>query len=262
MTEPPEPEYDYGETLVVQHVEMAGPSALTQVLDARAATRPWRLVDVSAGAPFPDLDDVRGIVVLGGSMGVHDTADHPWLEGEIAGLRAALRRGVPLFGICLGVQLLGAILGGEVRARGVPEIGFVPLERTAEGRDDPVFAGWPDGAATLFIHDDEVVRLPDGAVATLTGSDGVAAWRAPDGLSYGVQFHPEVDAAQVAAWCSEPRNRIRFERAGVDPDALAAEADRREPYVRAVGLALVGRWLDAVVGRDDPDPSRGRRARA
>lgn len=263
MTETPSDEagFDYGELLVIQHAGHTGPSALTTVLDARGDQRPWRLVDLGAGAAFPALDDARGILVLGGPMAVADTAEHAWIEDELAVIRHARDRSVPVFGICLGVQLLGAALGGDVARRDVPEIGFLPLTRTEAAQDDVVFAGWPDGATAAFVHEDEVVRLPDGAEPMLEGSDGVAAWRAADGITYGVQFHPEVDAGQLALWADRDENRPRFSAAGVDPDAFAAEARRRDRFLRAVGLSLVGRWLDQVVGADDPDPKRGRRAR-
>lgn len=264
MTEPEREQergFDYGETLVVQHAAATGPSALTEVLDARAGRRPWRLVDVASGAPFPSLDSARGIVLLGGPMGVGDGDAHPWLAAVEEAVATAFEREIAVFGICLGAQLLASVLGGEVGRRAVPEVGFLALERTEAGRADRVFAGWPDGAPMLFFHDDEVVGMPAGAEPMLVGSDGTAAWRAPDGRSYGVQFHPEVDGAQVAAWCSTDHDRDRCQRAGVDPDALAVEAQRRDRFVRAVGLSLLGRWLDAVVGHGDPDPTRGRRAR-
>ncbi|MFN2557573.1 MAG: type 1 glutamine amidotransferase [Nitriliruptorales bacterium] len=259
MTEPDG--YDYGELLVFQHAVQTGPSALTEVLDARAGRRPWRLVDLRGGAVVPSLDRSRGIVVLGGPMGAHDRDEHPWLEHEVEILTTAKDAGIPLFGICLGAQLLAVVFGGEVAPRETPEIAFVSLTRSEAGRSDPVFAGWPDGAATVFMHDDEIVSLPAGAREMLEGQDGAAAWRAPDGHSYGVQFHPEVEAAQVAAWSQRGDKQARFAAAGVDPAAFATEASRRSPFLRAVGLSLVGRWVDLVVGRDDPDPKRGRRAR-
>lgn len=254
--------YDYGELLVIQHATHTGPSALTRVLDARAHLRPWRLADPSSGAAFPALEDVRGIIVLGGPMGVDDTADHPWLSDEIELLRRAADHDVPVFGICLGAQLLAVAGDGRVEERAVPEVGYLALHRTETAADDVVFAGWPDGSQVLFLHDDGVIELPQGAEVVLTGSDGAAAFRAGDGVSYGVQFHPEVDAAQVAAWTSREANVARCGRAGVDADALATEAQRRDHFHRAVGLSLVGRWLDQVVGADDPDPKRGKRARA
>lgn len=259
MTEPGG--YDYGELLVFQHAVQTGPSALTEVLDARARRRPWRLVDLRGGAVFPGLHRARGIILLGGPMGADDVIEHPWLEDELEILSEARGAGIPVFGICLGSQLLALVFGGEVAPRAKPEIAFVSLSRTQAGRSDAVFAGWPDGAAAVSMHVDEVTRLPEGALEMLEGSNDAAAWRAPDGHSYGVQFHPEVDAAQVAAWSRREDKQARFTAAGVDPAEFATEAGRRNRFLRAVGLSLVGRWIDVVVGRDDPDPKRGRRAR-
>jgi GMP synthase (glutamine-hydrolysing) len=254
MTTPEE--FDYGELAVLQHAAHTGPSAATEVLDARAHQRPWRLVDVAAGAPPPALDRVRGVIVLGGPMGVPDRAEHAWMDAELELLATCYERGIPVLGVCLGSQLLATALGGRVERRATPEVGYLPLSRTEEAADDPVFAGWPDGSPQLFLHEDEVVALPDGSTAMLDGSDGVAAWRTPQPGSYGVQFHPEVDAAQVATWLAKEGHRAHCEAVGLDPDALTEEATRRDRFHRGVGLALIGRWVDAVVGAGDPDPIR------
>lgn len=246
-------QYDYGETLVLQHVDDCGPGALAEILDGRATRRPWQLVHVGAGEALPELDGrIRGVVVLGGRMGVTDRDELPWMNPEMDLLRRAVEAEVPVLGICLGAQLLAHALGGTVEPRDAPEIGLPPLTTTDAGRDDPVFAGWPDGAPVTMIHDDEVTRLPEEAVPMATIPDGVAAWRAPDGLSYGVQFHPEVTLEQFTAWCQLPQSGERFERAGVDPEAVIEEAERRAPFVRAAALGLLGRFIDQVVGRDDP----------
>lgn len=255
-------DFDFGEVVVLQHAPQCDPAALAPVLDARAGRRSWRLLDVAGGDPYPDLERARGVVVLGGPMGVPDADEYPWMGGELALLRDAVDRAIPVFGICLGAQLLGAALGGRVERRPVAEIAFVPLLRTEPGTEDTVFAGWPDGARALLFHEDEVVELPDGAVAMLTGSDGTPAWRTSDGLSYGVQFHPEVDAAHVAMWCESESSLAAMAGAGVDPAALVEATLRRERFTLAVGLSLLGRWLDGVVGRDDPAPPRRTRAAA
>ena len=252
--------FDFGELVVLQHAPNCDPAALAPVLDARAGRRTWRLIDIAGGGAYPDLERARGVLVLGGPMGVPDANEHPWMGGELALLRDAVDRGIPVFGICLGAQLLGAALGGRVERRQVPEIAFIPLRRTEAAADDTVFAGWPDGSRALMWHEDEVVELPEDAELMLSGSDGVAAWRAADGLSYGVQFHPEADAAHVAMWCESDSSLAAMGAAGVDAAELIEESLRRERFTLAVGLSLVGRWLDGVVGRDDPAPPRRTRA--
>lgn len=252
-------DYDYGELLVVQHEPSCGPDALRPTLDGRADQRPWRLVDVGAEEPLPTVGDrVRGVLVLGGSAGVPDQPPPPWREPELAWLGDVVAAGVPVFGICLGAQLLAAALGGSVERRPAPEMAYLPLTRTLGAADDEVFAGWPDGAYALLVHEDEVVALPRGATAMLEGSDGTPAWRTEDGNSYGVQFHPETSLATLEGWLARPGFVGLAAAAGVEVEPFVEEARRRDPFVRAVGVSLVARWLDGVVGRDDPTPRRRR----
>lgn len=255
-----EDDYDYGELLVLQHGAATGPSALTPVLEGRSNRRPWRLIDPSTGEQLPALDPrTRGILVLGGMASATDPGTHAWMDAELEFLRAAVAAEVPVFGICLGAQLLATALGGAVERRDTPEVGFFGLSRTLGAADDEIFAGWPDGSMVLLSHEDEVVTLPDGAVEMLDGA-GPSAWRTSDGRSYGVQFHPEASAATVAEWTTHEGYRALVAAAGVDPDELVAEVERRERFTLANGLALVGRWLDGVVGAGDPTPRKRRKA--
>ena len=236
-----------GELLVLQHDAVTGPGTLTAVLEGRRTTRPWRLVDVAADG-IPALDEgTPGILVLGAPRSVVEPDTIPWLDDELDLLRAAVDAEVPVFGICLGAQLLAIALGGEVTRREVPEVGFLPLERTLGAHDDEIFAGWPDGARALLLHEDEVTRLPDGAVEMLHGGDGHPAWLTADGRSYGVQLHPEVDADTLETWLARDDFQAILAAAGVEVDAFVEEARRRDRFTRAAGVSLVGRWIDGVV---------------
>ena len=186
-------------------------------------------------------------------MGVADRDAHDWIEEELWLLRGAVEAEVPVFGICLGAQLLATALGGEVERRDTPEAAWLPLVRTEQAREDAIFAGWPDGGSALFLHRDEVVTLPVEAVPMLTGSDGVPAWRVGE-HAYAVQFHPEVGADQLRRWAGEDAFTDLFEAADHELPELLAEAEERDAFVRATGTSLVGRWLDQVVGAEDPTP--------
>jgi GMP synthase (glutamine-hydrolysing) len=231
--------------VVLQHHPRTGPSAFVEVLDARSSLAPWRLVEVAEGAPLPEAEGLAGLLVMGGPMGVGDLDDHPWMHAELDLLRAAVEAQVPVFGVCLGAQLLATALGGAVGRREVPEIGYLPLHRTETAGEHDASAGWPDGAVTLFFHQDQVRELPDGATPLLEGSDGPSAWAA--GSALGVQFHPEVTAEQLAGWLELPELKAHLETAQVDGDALLQEAGRRERFTVPQGRALVGRWLDGPV---------------
>lgn len=234
------------ELVVLEHTDGAGVAGFAPVLDGRVSIAPWRALDVPGGAALPEhVEDLAGLVVMGGTMSATDPRAHPWMAPELELLRAAHAAQVPVLGVCLGAQLLASALGGEVTARDVPEVGYVPLVRTSAGRDDRVLGGWPDGAAALFVHEDEVTALPPGAEPLLTGSDGTPAWRV--GSAWAVQFHPEVDAAQLRTWVEHADLAPLLARAGVDGGQLAAEGARRDRVVSAHGRGLVGRFLDAVV---------------
>jgi GMP synthase (glutamine-hydrolysing) len=232
--------------LVLDHHPSTGPHRFTEVLDARAGLAPWRTIDVPAGGPLPeDVEGLAGVVVMGGPQSV--TEEHPWLAGELDLLRRLVAADVPVFGVCLGAQLLATALGGEVATREVPEIGFVPLHRTEEGASDELTAGWPEGAATVLWHGDEITRLPEQAVPLLRGAEQVTAWR--HGSAFATQAHPEVDVAQLERWIEMDHLDHQFADSGNDPEAFLAEAARRERFLLAVGLALFGRFLDGPVRR-------------
>jgi GMP synthase (glutamine-hydrolysing) len=127
-----------------------------------------------------------GIVLSGGPSSVLD-ADAPFAPKELLDL------GVPVLGICYGLQWMCQQLGGVVEKADDREYGRAQLK--LERRGDPLFAGLDDQTQrTVWMsHGDRVLRLPDG-FAVLASSDHspFAAVRHETRPLYGVQFHPEV----------------------------------------------------------------------
>ncbi len=235
------------ELLVLEHHPTTGVCRFVDVLDGRRDLVPWRSIDVTGDdAALPgSFDDVAGLVVMGGPQSV--TEGHDWLEGELDLLRRAVDADVPVFGVCLGAQLLAVATGGTVTTRPVPEIAFVPQRHTGAGGDDDLTAGWPDGAATFVWHGDEVTELPPHAVPLLEGPEQVTAWRV--GSAFATQAHPEVDTDQIARWVELDDLGHQLAAAGTDAEALLAAAERRERFTLAAGLSLFGRFVDGPVRR-------------
>jgi GMP synthase (glutamine-hydrolysing) len=124
----------------------------------------------------------RGLVLSGGPDSVYQ-------PGAPALNSALLELGIPVLGICYGMQSMAQALGGEVAQTGSAEFGKTDLEVTSrEGllRDLPAEICW-------MSHRDSVVRAPPGftITATTTGSPVAAMENSERGM-YGVQFHPEV----------------------------------------------------------------------
>lgn len=182
--------------LAVQHVPWETPH---RILDACGALR-VRTAKPLAGQPLPGQDEVAGAVVMGGPMNVDEVERFPALALEREWLAEALRRELPLLGICLGAQLLARALGAEVRPGEGPEIGFAPVEVSDSG--DPVLGGLAPSTDVLHWHGD-VFELPAGAQPLASSAKTEhQAFRA--GSAWGVLFHPEADCALVEAWLAVP----------------------------------------------------------
>jgi GMP synthase (glutamine-hydrolysing) len=165
-----------------------------------------------------NLDEIGGLIVLGGEMGVHDSALYPFLGDEVTLLGEAHERGLPVLGLCLGAQLLAAALGAEVHARRCSEIGWLEVSHLAE---DPVLG--PAGRRRQFQWHYDSFELPAGA-DRLASSSKCPNQAFRIGSSYGLQFHPEASAETVEGWVSSAKGRAELVANGVDPDELVADA--------------------------------------
>jgi GMP synthase (glutamine-hydrolysing) len=98
--------------------------------------------------------------------------------------------GVPVLGICYGMQLFGHLLGGKVEPSAEREFGFAELVLSQLGR---LFAGLSSPTKVWMSHGDKLAALPTGfTVAGTTANAPFAAIAREDRGWYGIQFHPEV----------------------------------------------------------------------
>ncbi len=187
--------------VVIEHQPSAPPALLADA--ARVAGVELDVVRAGEGQPVPaGLGRAAGLVVLGGEMGVADAAAWPHLDTTMDLIRAAAARSAPVLGVCLGAQLAAHALGGRAYPgpRGV-EIGWVRIELTQAGRDDPVVGALEEPAEVFHWHRD-TFDPPPGAVLLATG-DLYANQAFRLGGVVGVQFHPEADARTIARWYAE-----------------------------------------------------------
>jgi GMP synthase (glutamine-hydrolysing) len=209
--------------LAIQHVPWETPHRILDACGALAV----HTVRPLAGHSLPAHEEVAGAVVMGGPMNVDEVERFPGLDDEREWLAEAVRRELPLLGICLGAQLLGRALGAEVRPGEVKEIGFAPVE--ISDPDDPILGGLAPGTYVLHWHGD-VFDLPDGAQPLASSAlTEHQAFRA--GNAWGVLFHPEADLALVEAWLAVPEMIDEaVEVLGNDgAHALPAQAAEAEP---------------------------------
>lgn len=182
--------------LAIQHVPWEGPH---RILDACGGLD-VHTVKPLAGQPLPDHYRVAGAVVMGGPMNVDEVDVHPELASEREWLAKALRRDMPVLGICLGAQLLARALGAEVRRGEGPELGYAPIEVLDAA--DPILGALAPTMTVLHWHGD-VFDLPDGA-EHLARSERTEVQAFRHGNAWGVLFHPESDFALLEAWLAVP----------------------------------------------------------
>ena len=176
-------------------------------------------IELDEGDELPSRRDFDAVIAMGGPMSVNDDAELPWLANEKRFVGQVVRAGTPFWGVCLGVQLLAASLGARVYPGPEPEVGLLPVELTAEGRDDAVFADLADGLVTLQWHGD-TFDLPDGAVR-LAGSPAYPNQAFRWGAAYGVQFHLEVTPAMAREWAHVREYAASLEQT-LGPDKAAS----------------------------------------
>ncbi len=226
--------------LVVQNGPGGGPGRFGDWLDADGLS--LDVVHAYAGAPLPRHLAHDGVMVLGGGYLPDDDARAPWLAPTRSLVAEALERGAPVFGICLGGQLLAHVAGGTVRGEhGEPEFGSTPLTLRSGAGDDPLLSGLPERVTAIEHHVDAITALPPGA-AWLMESERCPyqAFRVGD-RAWGVQFHPEAGADRLRSWDPE---RIRAR--GLDPAELRRRAERDEPAAAAVWRRVARRFADVV----------------
>jgi GMP synthase (glutamine-hydrolysing) len=222
--------------LVIQHVAFEDLGSFASVLVEHGFTLDY--VD----APVFDWDALDPLahtlwVVLGGSIGVYEAGDYPFLAREVDSLRGRLGADLPTLGVCLGSQLIAAALGAAVYPSGIKEIGWAPLVNTAE-----CVAALAD-MPVLHWHGD-TFDLPAGA-RCLASTPQCQHQAFAKGRALGLQFHPEVTAIGLERWLVGHTLEIS-QTLGLSVTSLRADNQRYSAALAAGGARLLHEWLASL----------------
>jgi GMP synthase (glutamine-hydrolysing) len=184
-------------------------------------------------------DHITAVIALGGAMGALDDHLYSWLAPERALLAKLVDQEVPVMGICLGSQLLGTALGGELGRLEKSEIGVYEISQVAEDQIMKI------GSSTITTqwHEDYVKVLPQGATLIADSPSCPTQIFKVGDLTYGLQSHPEADASIVALWEAKPDNAFKsFGQINVSSTVKASEDELARTW-----KPMIQRWGQAVL---------------
>jgi GMP synthase-like glutamine amidotransferase len=189
--------------LVIQHDERNAPGVVADI--------PCHVIvhRSDLDPEMPSLDGVDGLIVLGGPMCSFDDDGFPARGEEIELLKTAVSQGIPVLGICLGAQLLAVALGARTYRREHPEIGFLPVHLSPDGKKDPLFLGCPSTFAPRHRHRDSF-ELPENSVRLASSTECAEQGFRFGNRAWGLQFHFEMEpkAKDVETGPSDVRTSI------------------------------------------------------
>lgn len=225
--------------LVIEHDDLSRPERVGTHLESKGFELDLFIVveDINnpeVTAEFPD-DPYDAVVLMGAPWSVYDPRLKGWVMPELALIREHLRRRSPILGICFGAQAVSAATGGTVSRSGRPEYGWSHISSSTEGISD--------GPWFQFHHDE--FTLPDGAITHAKSDSGIQAYQLDKSLC--VQFHPEVTAELIAAWC-DAGGADELLANGYDPDRIVEDTRVKAPATQEDLETMLDWWLDGMGG--------------
>ncbi len=222
---------------VFQHVPFEGPAFIETLANARGhALRVTRL-DLFEPPPGPEEYDM--LVVMGGPMGANDEGAHSWLAAEKRAVHAALAGGRKVLGICLGAQIIAAVMGAAVYRNRYREIGWYPVTLDAAVAETPLWRDMPPVFDALHWHGD-TFDIPAGA-RRIGGSRACPnqGFVAGDRVA-ALQFHLEATPRSVELLLENAADEIDGSEFVAGPDDI-----RGNDGLYASSNALLARIFDA-----------------
>ncbi|OGT24735.1 MAG: glutamine amidotransferase [Gallionellales bacterium RIFOXYB12_FULL_54_9] len=228
---------------ILRHAAVEGPGFLAGFLDARNI--PWQLIAIDEEDAIPrSAQGFSGLIFMGGPMSVND--DLPWIAQELALIRDAVARDIPVLGHCLGGQLISKSLGGIVAQNPVKEIGWGQVVVA----DNSTARTWFSGIQYFdaFHWHGETFTLPQGAVHLLSSEHCVNQAYAI-GPHLALQCHIEMTETMIADWCVA--GAVELSACAASPAVQTAQfigqqmAQKIAP-LHEVAERLYTRWLAGV----------------
>jgi GMP synthase (glutamine-hydrolysing) len=189
------------------------------------------------------MNDAAGLIVMGGSMSVYDHERFSFLLDEQHLIEQALKDEKPVLGVCLGSQLLAAILGAGVKKGIQKEIGWHQITLTEYATLDPLWKGVESRFMAYHWYGD-IFELPGGAVSLASSElTPCQAFRYGETV-YGFLFHMEVTEKIITDMVSAFQSELDEEN--INQASILQKAAAQLPKLQSIGEKVFRRWVRLI----------------
>jgi len=199
--------------IILQHIKIEDPGYIKDLMITDNVE--LTTVELDEGEKIPaNLSEYDAMFCMGGPMDTWMEKDYPWLVDEKKRIKEfVVDLQKPYLGFCLGCQLLGEVIGGNVVKSNKPEIGMLNINFLESKNHDLLFSKFPENITTLQWHSYEVRDLENSDV-TLIASSPESKYQIfrYKNHAYGIQFHIEVKKTTVGEWGCVPEYKSALEK--------------------------------------------------
>jgi GMP synthase (glutamine-hydrolysing) len=233
--------------LIFQHVKHENARRFTDLADDFGFE--FDVIDFSGKWGKPDLSSYTRLIIMGGPQSVfYPDKDFPSKNFEVEAIKEFARNKKPVFGICLGSQLIAHAFGAKVypniiNGKTFKEAGYYDISLTGKGRDDRLFNGFPESFNAFQWHGD-VFDLPDNAELLATG-DFVKnqGFKIKNSNIYGMLCHFDFTPSMVEE-IIKLNNEWLHEGNKADELQIIGGAYRNEKVIKDLSRKLFKNWME------------------
>ena len=201
--------------IVLQHIKIEDPGYIKDLMIKDNIN--LTTIELDEGEKIPDdLSKFDAMFCMGGPMDTWMEKDYPWLIDEKKRIKEfVVELKKPYLGFCLGCQLLGEVIGGEVVRSEPSEIGILNIDFLEDKKkEDSLFSSFPNQIKSLQWHSYEVQNLENNKDVTLIASSEVTKYQIfkYQNHAYGIQFHIEIKDTTVNEWGCVPEYKSALEK--------------------------------------------------
>jgi GMP synthase (glutamine-hydrolysing) len=185
----------------------------------------------------PIIDDIDGLIIVGGPMNIYQESKYPWLKKEKHLVGEAIEKGKFVLGICLGAQLIADVLGARIYPNRYKEMGWFPLKKSNASSGSPLAVFLQDQIEAFHWHGD-TFDLP-------TGSIPLASTAACDNQGFiyenrivALQFHLETTRQSAEDLIHYSRHEMVAGPFIQTPDEILSDESRFDHIHKAMNLLL------------------------